>query len=142
MGRGSTQYLSLFHCGQVILIENNDNNLSIIIYILLCTIGLTTGKSIENIVISFFQSGLIQPGGILTTLTDDTGQQWDSPNAWAPLVLMTIEGLIRTLIPVGAFLGVNVAMFFKSRFCAHFNFVCTQKGKHIQSLAQYELHRI
>jgi len=37
-------------------------------------------------------SGLLQAGGALTTL-EKNGQQWDAPNAWAPLQLMLIEGL-------------------------------------------------
>lgn len=39
-------------------------------------------------------SDLLQPGGLLTT-TAMTGQQWDSPNAWPPLVLLLIEGLLK-----------------------------------------------
>eukprot|EP00435_Cladocopium_sp_Y103_P018213 s3515_g4.t1 len=37
-------------------------------------------------------SGLLQMGGASTT-TRKSGQQWDAPNAWAPLQLMLIEGL-------------------------------------------------
>jgi len=33
---------------------------------------------------SLLESGLIQVGGVLTTL-QNSSQQWDSPNAWAPL---------------------------------------------------------
>lgn len=32
------------------------------------------------------------PGGLITT-TETTGQQWDSPNGWAPLHWVTIKGL-------------------------------------------------
>jgi len=46
-------------------------------------------------------SGLVQIGGVLTT-TIESGQQWDSPNAWAPLQLMLIEGLDRMGDTVGA----------------------------------------
>jgi alpha,alpha-trehalase len=35
---------------------------------------------------------LIKAGGIVTT-TVDTGQQWDSPNGWAPLQWIAISGL-------------------------------------------------
>ncbi len=38
-------------------------------------------------------SGLIQAGGLATTLAQGTGQQWDWPNAWPPLQHMAIEGL-------------------------------------------------
>jgi len=37
---------------------------------------------------------LLQPGGVTTT-EKNTGQQWDSPNGWAPLQWMTIWGLDR-----------------------------------------------
>jgi len=34
----------------------------------------------------------LKPGGLVTTL-NRSGQQWDSPNAWAPLQYMAIDGL-------------------------------------------------
>lgn len=34
----------------------------------------------------------LMPGGVVTTL-NDSGQQWDYPNGWAPLQWMTIKGL-------------------------------------------------
>lgn len=34
----------------------------------------------------------LQPGGLTSTL-DETGQQWDAPNGWAPLQWMAIKGL-------------------------------------------------
>lgn len=37
---------------------------------------------------------LLQPGGVTTTAFN-TGEQWDSPNGWAPLEWMTIWGLDR-----------------------------------------------
>jgi alpha,alpha-trehalase len=37
---------------------------------------------------------LLQPGGVQTT-ENNTGQQWDAPNGWAPLEWMTIWGLER-----------------------------------------------
>ncbi|MEL6636397.1 MAG: alpha,alpha-trehalase TreF [Bacteroidota bacterium] len=40
------------------------------------------------------EQDFLQPGGVVTTLAG-TGQQWDSPNGWAPLQWMTIEGLRR-----------------------------------------------
>jgi len=36
----------------------------------------------------------LKHGGVVTTL-EETGQQWDSPNGWAPLQWVTIEGLRR-----------------------------------------------
>lgn len=37
---------------------------------------------------------LLQAGGVLTT-TENTGEQWDAPNGWAPLQWITIQGLRR-----------------------------------------------
>ena len=34
----------------------------------------------------------LRAGGVVTTLVS-TGEQWDSPNGWAPLQWMTIRGL-------------------------------------------------
>ncbi|MES2821238.1 MAG: alpha,alpha-trehalase TreF [Pseudomonadota bacterium] len=36
---------------------------------------------------------LLAPGGLSTTEVDDSGQQWDRPNGWAPLQWMGIRGL-------------------------------------------------
>jgi len=38
------------------------------------------------------QEKFLKPGGVVTTL-NETGQQWDSPNGWAPLQWITIKGL-------------------------------------------------
>src|SRR5690606_10389398 len=37
---------------------------------------------------------LLRPGGLATTIVD-TGQQWDAPNAWAPLQWIAVSGLRR-----------------------------------------------
>jgi alpha,alpha-trehalase len=37
---------------------------------------------------------LLKPGGVVTTLAD-TGEQWDSPNGWAPLQWIAVDGLRR-----------------------------------------------
>ncbi len=42
---------------------------------------------------AFMSSNLLQPGGVLTTAITTSGQQWDAPNAWAPIVLLIIDGL-------------------------------------------------
>lgn len=36
----------------------------------------------------------LYPGGLVTT-TETTGQQWDSPNGWAPLQWISIQGLAK-----------------------------------------------
>lgn len=41
---------------------------------------------------ALLQSGLVMDGGIVTTLNNNT-QQWDFPNAWAPLQWMIVQGI-------------------------------------------------
>ncbi len=53
-------------------------------------------------------SGLVGPGGVLTTLSE-TGQQWDAPNAWAPLQHMLIMGLRGSGTPEGEALAADIA---------------------------------
>ncbi len=43
-------------------------------------------------VASNLKTGFVKPGGLITTLKR-SGQQWDSPNAWAPLQYIAIDGL-------------------------------------------------
>lgn len=38
------------------------------------------------------ENGFLKSGGFVSTLTQ-TGQQWDSPNGWAPLQWITVNGL-------------------------------------------------
>ena len=40
----------------------------------------------------FVKNTFLMKGGVVTTL-NDSGQQWDFPNGWAPLQWMTIKGL-------------------------------------------------
>ncbi len=40
------------------------------------------------------EEDFLQPGGFVTTL-EQTGQQWDWPNGWAPLQWITINGLFK-----------------------------------------------
>ena len=59
---------------------------------------------------------LLRPGGLVTTPLR-TGQQWDAPNAWAPLQWMAITGLSRYGQPTLArtvaerWTGLNVRVF-------------------------------
>ncbi|GGI52531.1 periplasmic trehalase [Mucilaginibacter galii] len=43
-------------------------------------------------VATLVQQKFLQPGGVATTV-NNTGEQWDQPNGWAPLQYMTIMGL-------------------------------------------------
>ncbi len=42
---------------------------------------------------AYIKKHFLKPGGVVSTLTDTPGQQWDSPNGWAPLQWITIQGL-------------------------------------------------
>lgn len=55
--------------------------------------GIATKKQ-ARLVAQLLEADFLQPGGLVTTLTN-TGQQWDSPNGWAPLQWIAAEGLRR-----------------------------------------------
>jgi alpha,alpha-trehalase len=44
-------------------------------------------------VMNVIKTKFLQPGGVVTTV-NKTGEQWDSPNGWAPLEWLTIRGLL------------------------------------------------
>lgn len=48
---------------------------------------ITKGNKAANVLKKY----LLKPGGIVTSV-NETGQQWDAPNGWAPLQWMTIAG--------------------------------------------------
>lgn len=50
-------------------------------------------------VTSVISKKLLAPGGVLTT-NNNTGEQWDAPNGWAPLQWMTIKGLENYDLPL------------------------------------------
>ncbi|GLI69768.1 hypothetical protein VaNZ11_014451, partial [Volvox africanus] len=62
----------------------------------------------EAAVIGLQASGLIQPGGLLTSLYR-SGEQWDAPNAWPPLVHMIIEAAVESGVPSGTTLANQLA---------------------------------
>ncbi|WP_210514333.1 alpha,alpha-trehalase TreA [Hymenobacter terricola] len=41
------------------------------------------------------KTSFLKPGGLVTTLATAGHQQWDAPNAWAPLQYLAVEGLGR-----------------------------------------------
>eukprot|EP00903_Cladosiphon_okamuranus_P020327 g18650.t1 len=62
--------------------------------------GLRLARCVE----ALRQSGLVLPGGVQTSL-EESGQQWDGPNAWPPLQWLLIQGLRRSaeaLVPAAA----------------------------------------
>jgi alpha,alpha-trehalase len=56
-------------------------------------VGLATRQQAGDVAKSLRKT-LLKPHGLLTT-TEDTGQQWDAPNGWAPLQWIAIDGLRR-----------------------------------------------
>jgi alpha,alpha-trehalase len=54
--------------------------------------GLATDTQAETIA-EVVRQGLLEDGGLVTT-NRDTGQQWDSPNGWAPLQWIAVTGLL------------------------------------------------
>ncbi len=53
--------------------------------------GLATETQAERVA-EVVGARLLKPGGLVAT-TETTGQQWDAPNAWAPLQWIAVEGL-------------------------------------------------
>lgn len=53
-------------------------------------------------------SGLVQVGGVQTTL-QRTEEQWDAPNAWAPVQQMLIEGLELMGVPEASDMALSLA---------------------------------
>ena len=49
-------------------------------------------KTQADVVAARLRRDFLKPGGLVSTLNDN-GQQWDSPNGWAPLQWIAIEGL-------------------------------------------------
>ena len=56
-------------------------------------VGIATKDQAAKVV-EKIKNDFLQPGGLLTTLTDN-GQQWDAPNGWAPLQWITVKALHR-----------------------------------------------
>ena len=56
---------------------------------------------ISLIINSFLESGLLATGGVLTTTTNSSREQWDSPNGWAPIQDLLIDGFRNTNVEQG-----------------------------------------
>ncbi len=54
-------------------------------------VGIATAEQ-AKLVASKIVNEFLKPGGLATT-TDETSQQWDAPNGWAPLQYVAIAGL-------------------------------------------------
>lgn len=55
--------------------------------------GIATKLQAKSIA-KVLKADFLKPGGLVTT-NNRTGQQWDAPNAWAPLEYMAIDGLAK-----------------------------------------------
>ncbi|KAL6760095.1 Six-hairpin glycosidase-like protein [Haematococcus lacustris] len=77
------QVLRYFHLGGRVLASN---------WVPLGTGGVQPGsKQAEQAVEGLARSGLLQAGGLLTS-KECSGQQWDGPNCWPPLLHCLVEG--------------------------------------------------
>jgi len=56
-------------------------------------VDLASSQQVQRVAVAIRES-LLMPHGLATT-TEDTGQQWDDPNGWAPLQWIAIDGLRR-----------------------------------------------
>lgn len=54
-------------------------------------VGIATQEQADKVA-KRLKRDFLKKGGLVTTLLD-TGQQWDSPNGWAPLQWVAVEGL-------------------------------------------------
>jgi alpha,alpha-trehalase len=73
-----------------------------------CHLEMKSKIDVTAVCISLLQSGLLAPGGIATTMSN-SGQQWDYPNAWAPLEWIIIEGLRNTDLEFAQRLAFSIA---------------------------------
>jgi alpha,alpha-trehalase len=71
--------------------------------------GAVAPERADAVAAALNASGLVAPGGVLTSLDESSGQQWDAPNAWAPLQSLIIEGLNATARPAAAALAERIA---------------------------------
>ena len=55
--------------------------------------GVATKKQTRRVAAGL-QKDFLKEGGLITTLRA-SGQQWDAPNAWAPLQYLAVQGLVR-----------------------------------------------
>lgn len=66
-------------------------------------------RSASAIVRCMQQSGLLGANGLLNTTTKHSGEQWDAPNCWPPLLCMWMDGLLEHGGPSGAKLANTLA---------------------------------
>jgi len=54
--------------------------------------GIATQEQADRVA-THLKDRFLKIGGLVTTLTEGSGQQWDSPNGWAPLQFVSAKGL-------------------------------------------------
>ena len=91
---------------------------------MLATIKINNSH-IERAFHAFRESGLVGIAGIKATTVSNTKQQWDSPNAWAPMVDIIVESLVKFVKVDGA---KNVGFKLASQWLAT-NLIAYQKNK-------------
>lgn len=64
---------------------------------------------VGSVVESLKTSGLLRAAGVATSL-NDSGQQWDFPNGWAPLQHMVVEGLVKSGLEEAKSLAEEIAI--------------------------------
>ena len=55
--------------------------------------GIATEEQARKVIL-YLDNNFLKPGGLVTS-TCNSGQQWDSPNGWAPLQWIAVQGAIR-----------------------------------------------
>jgi alpha,alpha-trehalase len=86
-------------------------------------VGLSSPLQVRSVARTARDS-LLKAGGIVTTPLD-TGQQWDSPNGWAPLQWIAVDGLRRHREPA---LAATIAC----RWMAGVNHLYRETGKLVE----------
>eukprot|EP00511_Aplanochytrium_stocchinoi_P003493 CAMPEP_0204830154 /NCGR_PEP_ID=MMETSP1346-20131115/8364_1 /ASSEMBLY_ACC=CAM_ASM_000771 /TAXON_ID=215587 /ORGANISM="Aplanochytrium stocchinoi, Strain GSBS06" /LENGTH=702 /DNA_ID=CAMNT_0051960299 /DNA_START=805 /DNA_END=2913 /DNA_ORIENTATION=- len=56
--------------------------------------SLYSHEEMDRLIQHFESSGLLCEAGVKTSNTLNLGQQWDSTNVWAPIICITVEGLL------------------------------------------------
>lgn len=73
---------------------------------------------------------LLQQGGLATTL-NESGQQWDAPNGWAPLQWVAVQGLAK-------YGHVKLAQEIAKRWLQTCDIIYTAKGKFVEKYNVFE----
>lgn len=95
-------------------------------------VGIASAKQ-ATVVSQKVSDDLLQPGGIVTTALK-TGQQWDSPNGWAPLQYFAAQGL-------SCYGFGKLAREIMQRFVSTIEFQFTEQGVMLEKYDVCEPHK-